>query len=204
MLLAAAECRGRVRQAQVAGLAGAPDGATSWIAGSLAAQLPLDGIHMCHVGLGWALHLNPRWHIHGAVGSCSSVVRALARRRPRIGYGWHRDRPLEGLREGCRICGVRRDLVLGRSRWHRSSWACRAGRWMVAALATVIASCERSHGAMDVSDVCERHAACTASGVGRSGAACYVVGGERGCSGLWCGPPSRRPPLIRYRSRRSP
>ena len=68
LLLAVAECRGRVRQAQVAGLAGAPDGATSWIAGSLAAQLPLDGIHMCHVGLGWALHLNPRWHIHGAVG----------------------------------------------------------------------------------------------------------------------------------------
>ena len=68
LLLAVAECRGRVRQAQVAGLAGAPDGATSWIAGSLAAQLPLDGIHMCHVGLGWALHLNPRWHILGAVG----------------------------------------------------------------------------------------------------------------------------------------
>ena len=58
---------------------------------------------------------------------------------------------------------------------------CRAGRWMVAALATVVVSCERAHGAMDVSGVCERHAACTASGVGRSGAACYVVGGERGC-----------------------
>ena len=41
---------------------------------------------------------------------CSSVARALARRRPRIGLGWQRD-PLEGLREGCRACGGRRDLV---------------------------------------------------------------------------------------------